>query len=439
MNGMLDVAIGLIFVYLLLSLLCTTVTEALEQAFKYRAYYLRIGIEKLLFGGNASLRDTLYAHPLVKSLYTETRLPALVRTTGPSYIPSRQFVLALLDIVAARHDGQGTAGSPVRMQDVVDGLTRNGARLPAPLVGALNTLIADAGQDFQKVKAGVEQWFNGAMDRVAGWYKRRSQTVGLIVGLAVAVVVNADTLEMIRTLSNDSAVRASLVAAAQGYAEASRASSDRIQPGTTAPPAPDVAADVKRQSDSTIARLGGLGLPIGWRRPGADDVWSHLLGWLMTGFALSLGAPFWFDVLNKVMVVRATVKPHEKSLDEGSKDAQPGATQTVRIEVAAPPGEGGGAARQAGREITDNITPGARIVIDLYKQPSNELLGSVTEADLQVLIDALEEESADDQDYYITPATIDVIADGRASDHLVGLLRKAVGDGEGVDIRWSRR
>ena len=198
--------------------------------------------------------------------------------------------------------------------------------------------------DLQQVKTGVEQWFNGAMDRVAGWYKRRSQTVGLVVGLAVAVVVNADTLEMIRTLSNDSAVRASLVAAAQGYAEASRTSSENARPAAPAPPAPDLAADVKRQSDNTIAQLGGLGLPIGWQRPGADDVWSHLLGWLMTGFALSLGAPFWFDMLNKIMVVRATVKPHEKSLDEGSKDEQPASTQTVRIEVAAAPGNGASAA-----------------------------------------------------------------------------------------------
>jgi hypothetical protein len=80
-----------------------------------------------------------------------------------------------------------------------------------------------------------------------------------------------------------------------------------------------------------------------------------------------------------------------------------------------------------------------RIVIDLYNQTTNQLLGSITEADLQVLVDALEEESADDKDYYITAATIEVIADGRASDHLVGLLRKALGNGEGVDIRWSRR
>jgi hypothetical protein len=78
-------------------------------------------------------------------------------------------------------------------------------------------------------------------------------------------------------------------------------------------------------------------------------------------------------------------------------------------------------------------------MIDLYNAATNALLGSITEADLQVLIDALEEESADDQDYYIDVATIDVIADGKATEHLVNLLRKAVGSGDGVDIRWQRR
>ena len=78
-------------------------------------------------------------------------------------------------------------------------------------------------------------------------------------------------------------------------------------------------------------------------------------------------------------------------------------------------------------------------MIDLYNANTNELLGSMTEADLKVLTDALEEESEQDQDYYITAATIDFVADGRASDHLVGLLRRALGTAEGVDIRWSRR
>jgi len=78
-------------------------------------------------------------------------------------------------------------------------------------------------------------------------------------------------------------------------------------------------------------------------------------------------------------------------------------------------------------------------MIDLYNVATNQLLGSITEADLQVLVDALEEESEEDQDYYIDAATIDVIADGKATEHLVRLLRSAVGSGEGVDIRWQRR
>jgi hypothetical protein len=78
-------------------------------------------------------------------------------------------------------------------------------------------------------------------------------------------------------------------------------------------------------------------------------------------------------------------------------------------------------------------------MIDLYNAATNQLLGSITEADLQVLVDALEEESTQDRDYYIDAATIELIADGRASDHLVQLLRSALGSSPGVDIRWKRR
>ena len=78
-------------------------------------------------------------------------------------------------------------------------------------------------------------------------------------------------------------------------------------------------------------------------------------------------------------------------------------------------------------------------MIDLYNAATNQVIGSITEADLKVLVDALEEEGVNDQDYYINRATIDVIADGKATEHLVGLLRKAVGGGDGVDVRWQRR
>ena len=79
-------------------------------------------------------------------------------------------------------------------------------------------------------------------------------------------------------------------------------------------------------------------------------------------------------------------------------------------------------------------------MIDLYNADTNVLLGEITEHDLQVLVDALEEESSEDQDYYITLDTLDVIGqNGRATEHLLNLLRNAVGSSEGVEVRWQRR
>ncbi len=78
-------------------------------------------------------------------------------------------------------------------------------------------------------------------------------------------------------------------------------------------------------------------------------------------------------------------------------------------------------------------------MIDLYNAETNQLIGNITEADLQVLIGRLEEESPVDQDYYIDAATIDLLGDGQATDHLLGLLRTALGTSDGVEIRWQRR
>jgi hypothetical protein len=79
------------------------------------------------------------------------------------------------------------------------------------------------------------------------------------------------------------------------------------------------------------------------------------------------------------------------------------------------------------------------MMIDLYDNATNVLIGSITEADLQVLRDGLVEESDDDRDYYIDQATIDMLGDGRATGHLMLMLRKALGSAEGVEIRWARR
>jgi hypothetical protein len=76
-------------------------------------------------------------------------------------------------------------------------------------------------------------------------------------------------------------------------------------------------------------------------------------------------------------------------------------------------------------------------MITLSLKDSGELLGEIDEADLQLLIDQLEEEDEGDTDYYVTSMTIEMLEQNGASPRLVGLLKRAAGDSEGVDIVWS--
>lgn len=78
-------------------------------------------------------------------------------------------------------------------------------------------------------------------------------------------------------------------------------------------------------------------------------------------------------------------------------------------------------------------------MITLYRVANDQLIGSISAADRQVLIDVLEEESSEDQDYYIDAPTIDMLAEGGASEAMLNMLRLALGTAEGLDIRWVER
>lgn len=78
-------------------------------------------------------------------------------------------------------------------------------------------------------------------------------------------------------------------------------------------------------------------------------------------------------------------------------------------------------------------------MINLYNSETDAALGSITEMDLELLVEHLEETSPDDTDYYIDAATIDLISEGgRATDHLLSVLRGALGDEDGIDVRWEK-
>ncbi len=78
------------------------------------------------------------------------------------------------------------------------------------------------------------------------------------------------------------------------------------------------------------------------------------------------------------------------------------------------------------------------MAITLYDNDSGAAIGGISETDLQFLIDNLEEETSDDQDYYLRPETIAMLGERGASDSLIMLLRTALGDKEGVEVRWQR-
>lgn len=367
-SQVIDVAIGMVFVYLLLSLVCSAANELIETILKNRAKKLEEGIRSLL--NNESLADQVYNHTLVSGLYTKKK-------GKPSYIPSRTFALALLNVVAPDATATGVGADPVRaVRDTVSNLPANHAA--APIKDALLALIDDAQGDINKLRANIQNWYDGAMDRVSGWYKRRVHVIIVILGLLVTIGLNVDSIAIFKALANDKALRESLVAAADAYAKAnaqpspspspivgpsptptpqnSGAGSTTQPPATTSAPTPTPAASPAGTPDPCWAEdcakdpnspncklkknqceLERLGLPMGWRPPrdpwpgfnpfakGFWNAWGkqtyeHGWGWLLTALAISLGAPFWFDLLNKFIVIRSTVKPKEKSQEEQSKD-----------------------------------------------------------------------------------------------------------------------
>jgi N-acetylmuramoyl-L-alanine amidase len=304
-SEILDVAIGLVFIYLLLSLICSVVNEWIAALFSMRAKNLEEGIRNLLHDSSEEtkwLANGIYNHSMIAGLFKQDWLNKLSK---PSYIPSRTFALALLDTIAPADVNSAQTIDDVRQ--AIENLPQSRAK------AALLTLVNQSQNDLQRFRLNVETWYDNSMDRVSGWYKRKTQVIILVLALLVAVISNADSVAIVTSLKRDPALRASAVTAAQEYMKTNPTNS------------------LNNLSDIE-SKLEPLHVPIGWefnpKYPGdprafPNSIWLWLVkifGLLLTAVALSLGAPFWFDILNKFIVIRSTVKPHEKSPDEASKD-----------------------------------------------------------------------------------------------------------------------
>ena len=78
------------------------------------------------------------------------------------------------------------------------------------------------------------------------------------------------------------------------------------------------------------------------------------------------------------------------------------------------------------------------MAVTVYNNDTGAAIGTISESDLKFLIDNLEEETSDDRDYYLRPETVALLAERGGSAELIELLRSALGDREGVEIRWQR-
>jgi hypothetical protein len=290
----LDVAVGLSFIYFLLSVLATTATETISRFLKQRARTLESWLEDALGksdGADQTIVDQFFATPAMRVLQISTgsrtkqaRMSSKLRlrsSRAPSYIPSTHFVAAVLDAGRQTRDVATTGEAAY---------TAIGADLErlrgTPAGDALLGIYDSAGRDAERFRRAAEGWFDDQMERLSGVYKRWSQWFVWAISLIVVLALNANTLRIAETLWNDPAARATLVAQA-----------------SSSPKAVD--------ADAAVSQVDRFPLPLGWTHAGYSG-WSWAFaafGALLTLGAISLGAPFWFDALSRLARIRQTGTP----------------------------------------------------------------------------------------------------------------------------------
>lgn len=325
-SSILDIALGMVFLFVLISLLCSAIHEMLSQLLRMRAKNLEAGLGNLLQSGEGNqLVDDLYKHPLINCL----------SKTGqrPSYIPPKNFTLALMDIMTGN-----TGKLPSDNKSLIETIEKQGLFAETEAGKSIILLLHEAGNDVEKARRNVESWYNDAMDRVGGWYKQKTQVIIFTIAFIVCAALNIDAIKISQTLWTDIALRQALVEAASSTDIASlmpQQSSELAAATTGNDQAPSQAGEQSpmdtalkeaersaKNAAALVKQIRELHLPIGWKLP--DGQWAFagfgfmewlvkIMGILITTFAGSLGAPFWFQLLNKIVDLRAAGKQPGKS------------------------------------------------------------------------------------------------------------------------------
>ncbi|MEM9219023.1 MAG: hypothetical protein AAGD25_32405 [Cyanobacteria bacterium P01_F01_bin.150] len=207
--------------------------------------------------------------------------------------------------------------------DVVRSTIENNPAIPRQLRQNLISLAQEAqtqanelANEISQFEESVAKWFDRAMDRSSGVYKRNAKGIAFILGVIIAIVSNTDTFYILTRLSQDSTLRSTIVGAAEQLAnEQSTLESGAVASTTGSGGDESVTEQLGEVKDAVQVALEDIPLPLGWtpqiteqQQKQAKD-WRfpflrRILGWLVTGIALSMGASFWYGIIGKIIDVR---------------------------------------------------------------------------------------------------------------------------------------
>jgi hypothetical protein len=283
-STVLDVAVGLVFTFLAVSLAVSAITEGVASMFGWRSRTLLQGVKDLLndqaFTGIAL---NIYNHALVAPRDPGTAKKESDLKHLPAYIEPIHFADALIDVVGIRKDAPAGNIKSAIQQNV-----------PDPQLQSLLKGVADrAAGDVTAIRNQIGSWFDSSMDRVGGAYKRKVQVWSFFIALILAAGLNVSSVDVGRALWLQPLLARTIGPSQLGPVEA-------------------------------LEKLQALEVPIGWTQARVHNLITvngleTVTGWLITAVATLFGAPFWFDALERVVRLKGSgPSPAEKRSDMGA-------------------------------------------------------------------------------------------------------------------------
>ncbi len=295
LDAILEVAIGLILTWLIISMATSQFQEVLIESLGWRSRFLEDRLLEMF--KDPGLVAQFYDHPLIETLSARTFLG---KSRKPKDIPNPIFAKAAVDIFlnagkAAKEVPAGTMSlvemrqSMLESMKYLDNKNHIFARTIKFLVPRFDEQVTDAEKKLAEYRGNVENWFDSTMVQATKLYRKQAAIIALALGFIIAAVFNVDSIAIVNHLWRDPTLRQAIVAQAENIN-------------------PEESFSITRLQDE----LKALSLPVGWNAKTAP---ADFIGWVLkiigiglTGAAASLGAPFWFDILNKMLGLRSDTK-----------------------------------------------------------------------------------------------------------------------------------